>query len=147
MTLSSPGPRSDAVTSATPVPLGAVSGAPLALLRLEGIAVFAAALVAYHMLGAAWWLFGVLILAPDLSMLGYMAGPRAGALAYNLAHTYAAAALLGLAGVLLGSPAVLAVATIWTAHIGLDRALGYGLKYPTGFPDTHLGRLGRSGPA
>ena len=76
-------------------------------------------------------------------MLGYLIGPRAGAAVYNVAHTTALALPLALAGFFAGEPALLAVALIWIAHIGFDRALGYGLKYPSGFGDTHLGRIGR----
>ncbi len=72
-----------------------------------------------------------------------MIGARAGAAAYNVAHTYALALLLAVAGFLAGEPALLAVPLIWVAHIGLDRALGFGLKYPSAFGDTHLGRVGR----
>ena len=88
----------------------------------------------------SWPLFAVLFLAPDLAMLGYLMGARIGAAVYNVAHTYALALPLALLGFLAGRPAILAVALIWVAHIGFDRALGFGLKYPTGFGDTHLGR-------
>ncbi|MEW6254760.1 MAG: DUF4260 domain-containing protein [Pseudomonadota bacterium] len=125
---------------------GAVRGAPLWLLRAEGAALFVAMLAAYHHLAAlpgspSWWLFAILLLAPDLSMLGYLAGPRVGALAYNAAHTTLVPVLLGLAGLALESQGIMAVAVIWIAHIGLDRALGYGLKYPGAFRQTHLGLL------
>lgn len=123
---------------------GAVTGAPAALLRVEGLAVFAAALAAYAALGASWWLFAALILAPDLSMLGYLAGPRPGAFFYNAAHTYVAPALLGGLAYGFSAPLAGAIALIWTAHIGLDRLLGYGLKYSVGFSHAHLGRLGRN---
>jgi hypothetical protein len=86
-------------------------------------------------------MFALLLLAPDLSMLGYVAGPRVGAVVYNVFHAYPLPAVLGIFGLLGGSPLVLAVALIWLAHIGMDRLLGYGLKYPTEFKDTHLGRL------
>lgn len=111
---------------------------PTHLLRLEGLAVAAAALAAYFLLGGPLWLLVVLALAPDLSMLAYLAGSRLGSLGYNVAHTYALP--LGLAGLGLWFEAVLAlqVAAIWAAHIGLDRLAGYGLKYETGFKDTHL---------
>lgn len=90
--------------------------------------------------GHSWALFALLFLAPDLSFAGYLAGPRAGAAAYNLLHSYvgpAGAAVLALSN---GRPAT--VALIWAAHVGFDRLLGYGLKYPTAFGDTHLGRIG-----
>lgn len=101
-------------------------------------------MLAYTSLGAPWLLFALLILAPDVSMLGYLGGPRVGAVLYNLAHTYAAPALLATLALIRLEPELVAAALIWTAHIGLDRALGFGLKLPTGFRDTHLGRLGPS---
>jgi len=86
----------------------------------------------------------VLILAPDLFMLGYLRGPRAGAAVYNLGHTWLLPGLVGAAGVLGGSTLMLSVALIWFGHIGVEPPAGYGLKYPTAFQDTHLGRIGRS---
>jgi len=114
---------------------------PRLLLRAEGIAAFAAAAAAYYLLGGPLWLFLVLGLAPDLSMVGYLAGPRAGSALYNAAHTYVAPLALGAVGVAAGAPWVTWVALVWAAHVGADRAVGYGLKYPTGFRDTHLSRL------
>ena len=83
----------------------------------------------------------LLILAPDLSMLAYVAGPRAGALTYNVVHVLALPLALGTVGVLADSGVAVQVALIWFAHIGVDRALGYGLKYPSAFSDTHLQRV------
>jgi hypothetical protein len=111
--------------------------------RLEWAAVAAAALAFYPMAGVSWWLFAVLILAPDLSMLGYLAGPRVGAIAYNALHILIVPVLLALAGSLSGNAMATAIALIWIAHIAIDRALGYGLKLSSGFQDTHLGRIGR----
>ena len=123
---------------------GPADAAPAARwLRVEGAVALAAAVVAYAFLDASWWLFAALFLVPDLGMLGYLAGPRFGTLAYNLAHTTVLPALLAGLALAFGWPAVLPVAAIWVAHIGFDRMLGYGLKLPTGFHDTHLGRLGR----
>jgi hypothetical protein len=109
------------------------------LLRLEGFAAFAAAVVFYAQAGFSWPVGALFFLAPDLAMLAYLAGPRAGAIAYS--HTYALA--FTLAGFFGGVPAAAAGGLIWIAHIGFDRALGYGLKYSSGFGDTHLGRIGR----
>ncbi len=114
------------------------------LLRLEGLVAFAAAASAYSRLGGSWPLFALLLLAPDLAMAGYRFGPAVGAAAYTAVHAYLAPAALGAAGLALGAPTMQALALIWIAHIGLDRALGYGLKYATGFSDTHLGRIGRA---
>jgi Domain of unknown function (DUF4260) len=121
---------------------GSVAGSIRLLLRLEGAAVFVAALAFYAHSGFSWVLFAAAFLAPDLTMLAYLAGPRAGAAAYNAVHTYVPALALLLAGLLAGLPVATAGALIWIAHIGIDRALGYGLKYPSGFGDTHLGRAG-----
>jgi hypothetical protein len=114
---------------------------PLPLLRLEGLVLAVAAVALYADGDHSWLLFALLILAPDLSMVGYLAGPRVGALTYDLAHTSAWPVALGTAGVLADSGAAVAVALIWLAHIGVDRALGYGLKYGTAFTDTHLQRV------
>ena len=80
---------------------------------------------------------------PDLSFAAYFAGPRAGAIVYNAAHSYMAPMALMTTGFALSSPLVLSIAMIWLAHIGIDRALGYGLKYVAGFAFTHLGRIGK----
>jgi hypothetical protein len=121
-----------------------VTGGPRLLLRLEGLTLFAGAVVAFNMTQQPWWLFALLILAPDLSMLGYLAGPRIGALVYNAVHVTFGPIVLTVVGLLFGDLPVLGVAMIWLAHIGIDRALGYGLKYGNGFGFTHLGRIGRS---
>ncbi|MBD0337849.1 MAG: DUF4260 domain-containing protein [Thermoleophilia bacterium] len=111
------------------------------LLRAEGLVVFVAAIALYFDAGHGWILLVVLALAPDLAMLGYLAGPRAGAIAYDTVHAYALPIVLALAGVLGGFDLAVQLALIWLAHIGADRLLGYGLKYPSGFKDTHLQRV------
>ncbi len=116
------------------------------LLRMEGLAVLALATAAYAQFGAGWGWFALLFLLPDLSFLAYLAGPRVGAAAYNAAHSYVLPVMLLAMGVLGTAPAVLAVALVWFAHIGFDRALGYGLKYASGFRQTHLGPIGRADP-
>jgi hypothetical protein len=113
------------------------------LLRLEGLAVAAVTAALYARTGASWWLFAALWLAPDLSMLGYLAGPCRSARVYNAFHTYAGPAVLALSALLLHAHGALAVALIWANHIGVDRLLGYGLKYADGFGYTHLGRVGK----
>lgn len=118
-----------------------VTGTPRLILRLEGLVFFAGAVAAYAELGAHWGIFAFLFLGPDLSMLAYLAGPRVGALVYNVAHTYVTPALV--AGVLLLLDVrIWPLTVIWVAHIGLDRMLGFGLKFSTAFRDTHLSRLG-----
>jgi hypothetical protein len=121
----------------------AVSGSVLTLLRLEGLAVAAVSAVLYARTGASWWLFAVLWLTPDLSMLGYLAGSCWGARCYNAVHTYVVPCALALSAWLLNAHAVLPIALIWANHIGIDRLMGYGLKYSDGFGWTHLGRLGK----
>jgi hypothetical protein len=112
-------------------------------LRLEACVVLAVSILAYRELGASWWWFAGFLFAPDVSMLGYLAGRATGAWAYNLAHTYILA--LGVAGVSwpAGWHMGVLAGVIWTAHIALDRALGYGLKSVEGFSHTHLGTIGR----
>jgi hypothetical protein len=132
--------------SAPSAPAGeqdAVSGVPLALLRLEGAAALAGATFAYSELSGRWTVFALLFLVPDLSMLGYLAGRRVGATCYNTAHSYLGPAMLATLGTALSAYGLLCVACIWAAHVGFDRLLGYGLKYGTSFGDTHLGRRGR----
>jgi hypothetical protein len=114
---------------------------PAALLRVEGVALLALSVLLYRVNGESWLLFGVLLLAPDLSMLGYFAGPKVGAAIYNAFHTYAIPAVVGALGMVFASPLMVAVAVIWFAHIGMDRTVGYGLKYPSSFKDTHLERV------
>jgi hypothetical protein len=115
--------------------------APKPLLRLEGLAVLVAAGILYRSLHASWIVFASLFLAPDLFMLGYLFGNRAGARAYNLVHTYTAPVALGCVAYFTPTPLLFGLSLIWAAHIGMDRFLGYGLKYETGFKDTHLGNL------
>jgi len=125
---------------------GAASDAPRSLLRLEGAVAGVGATLAYAAMNGRWSLFALLLLVPDLSMLGYLAGRRVGAACYNAIHSYLGAALLAALGLLLGAHALSCVACIWAAHIGFDRLLGYGLKYGTSFGDSHLGHMGRSEP-
>lgn len=113
------------------------------VLRAEAVALFLVGVLAYLQLGGhGLWLLP-LLLAPDLSMVGYLGGPRLGAVIYNVLHNLA----IGLVAVAVGWFAAIAplalAGTILVAHVGMDRALGYGLKLPTGFRDTHLGRIGR----
>lgn len=114
---------------------------PSLLLRAEGAALFVAALVVYFHSDYQWWLLLALLLAPDISAVGYLLGPRLGAAIYDAAHFDAAPIVLVVVGVIADSNACIKVALIWFAHIGMDRALGFGLKYPTQFKDTHLQRV------
>jgi hypothetical protein len=123
---------------------GAVTGGLKTLLRLEGLTLFAGMTLLYAVWGGSWWVYGILFLVPDLSFAAYLAGPRVGAIVYNAAHSYMAPMALMTAGFALASPLTLSIAMIWLAHIGIDRALGYGLKYQAGFGFTHLGRIGKA---
>jgi hypothetical protein len=116
---------------------------PVMLQRLEGGILLALSLLIYWKLAGPWLWYVVLILAPDLFMLGYLGGPRLGATLYNLGHTWLLPGILAAVGIIGGTSFALDVALIWFGHIGVDRLLGYGLKLPTGFQDTHLGRIGR----
>jgi hypothetical protein len=123
---------------------GHPTGAVRALLRAEGVAVALVMAVVAWRLGPPWWLVVAVLAAPDLALAGYAAGPRTGAALYNAAHSYLGPALAAGAWLVLGGGALAAIAALWALHIGADRALGYGLKYPTAFGDTHLGRVGRA---
>jgi Domain of unknown function (DUF4260) len=114
---------------------------PKFLLRVESLVLTAALLVFYSRAGGSWGLFFAAILVPDLSMLGYAAGPRVGAAIYNLAHTYALPVILAMSGVRSTHAPAVYLAVIWLTHISVDRLLGLGLKYPTAFKDTHLNRV------
>jgi len=113
------------------------------VVRLEGLAIMAIALTAYFMaLGGSGGFLAATFLLPDIAIAAWLINPRIGALAYNSAHTYLAGGLLGAVGFALGSTVMLQLGVIWAAHVGFDRALGYGLKYGDAtFFDTHLGRI------
>lgn len=118
------------------------SSSVLLLLRLEGLIVAAVTAALYARTGAHWWLFAALWLAPDLSLLGYLGRPCRAARIYNAFHSYVGPGVLGLMSFLLRAESMLPVALIWANHIGVDRLLGYGLKYGDGFGWTHLGLIG-----
>jgi hypothetical protein len=125
-----------------PTDPAAPTGAMRWILRAEGLAVLALCATVYAGSGFGWGRFALLFLAPDLSMLAYLAGPRWGAVAYNSVHSYVGPVVLGLAGFLMQGTTATALALIWAAHIGFDHLLGYGLKYPSAFGHTHLGVIG-----
>jgi len=111
------------------------------MLHLDGLALLAAGIVAYGLMDGRWWFFAVLLLAPDLFMLGYLAGPRVGAAVYNAGHTLLIPTAMILIGVLTSTQLLLEIGIIWAAHLGMDHMFGYGFKYGTRFKDTHFGRL------
>ncbi len=121
------------------------------ILKLEGLAFAAAALYLYGTLDLSWWLFAALILAPDLAFLGFLAGAATGARIYNAVHSWVWPILFGIGGYLIlradpeATPVVLGIGLIWAIHIGVDRALGYGLRQPDEISITHLGPVGRQG--
>jgi hypothetical protein len=116
------------------------------LLKMEELAEVLFALVVFTSLPYAWWVLPATFLLPDLSMVGYLAGPRVGAFCYNFAHHKALAVAVGLGGWWLGQPVLLLAGTVLLFHSAADRLLGYGLKHATGFQDTHLGRVGAPEP-
>jgi Domain of unknown function (DUF4260) len=126
-------------------PDGTVTGTPRRWLRLEGAVLLAGSLIAYSSTRQSWWLVPLTILLPDLLMAGYLGGARLGAQLYNLAHSTALPAVMIGLGWWQSKPLILALGLTWLAHIGIDRLLGYGLKYPDHFQHTHLGHLGQPG--
>ncbi|MQA76708.1 MAG: DUF4260 family protein [Solirubrobacterales bacterium] len=111
------------------------------MLRLEGVVLFVAAIGLYVDAEFSILALVLLFLAPDLSVIGFAAGKRVGTLAYNAVHTSALPLALGAIGLVADAQVPVQIALIWLAHIGIDRALGFGLKYPSGFGDTHLQRV------
>lgn len=111
---------------------------PSVLLRLDGLAIAAVAILLYRELGTAWWIFAAGFLAPDLAIVAYLAGPRVGAIAYNAVHTYLWGVVLFGFGLLGSQASLMTVGLIWTTHVAVDRLTGFGLKYPDGFRRTHL---------
>ncbi len=122
---------------------GKTTGIVRLILRLEGLCVLLVAMMVYSKFGFSWGTFALFFLTPDISFLGYLAGPRVGAVTYNAAHSYIGAIACLVAGFFLPAPALSCAGIIWCAHIGFDRALGYGLKYSAGFSFTHLDIIGR----
>ncbi len=118
---------------------------PIVLLKLEGFAVFLLALVFYWQQSFGWTLFWSTVLLPDLALLGYLVNAKVGTTAYNITHSKLLPSALAVVAILTGNALFSALALIWFVHIGVDRVLGYGLKYPEGFKVTHLGTIGQMG--
>ena len=114
---------------------------PRIILALEGLALFIGSIALYAYYGGNGWLFVLLLLVPDAAMLGYLVNTRVGAISYNLIHTSSLPMILGISSLLLGWTLGLHLALIWLAHIGMDRTVGYGLKYSSEFKATHLNRV------
>jgi hypothetical protein len=113
------------------------------ILKLEEIAKLIVSYTLSLYLGYSWWIFLVLLLTPDLSMLGYLFGPRVGALVYNTFHHQGLGIAVGIAGLYFNVPWLQLAGLILFGHSALDRALGYGLKYNDSFKHTHLGWIGK----
>lgn len=112
-----------------------------AILHLERLSVLLGCIYFYDYYHFSWLLFFVLLFVPDVSMIGYILSNKAGAIIYNVFHTYCVTLGTMMCGILLSNQTLLAVGIIWTAHIGMDRMFGFGLKYTTTFKDTHFNRL------
>ncbi len=129
-----------------------VTGGLKYVLRAEGFALFLTAVLVYQLLDGNWWMFAALILVPDISFLGYLLSPKIGAIGYNAMHSTISPLLLAGVGWWIDQDATMHIlrdlcgftALIWLAHIGFDRAVGYGLKYASGFKNTHLGVIGKA---
>ena len=117
--------------------------APIPLQRVEGLALLVLAVVLFAWSDSTWWWFGLLLLAPDLSMVGYLKDARVGAAIYNIGHWLLWPASLLALGIATSRSSLVAAGSIWLAHIGMDRALGYGLKLEDAFTHTHLGWIGK----
>ncbi|RMB59072.1 DUF4260 family protein [Dokdonia sinensis] len=111
------------------------------VLKLEEVAQFIFGIYLFSLLDFEWWWFLILILSPDIGMIGYILGNRVGAWSYNIFHHKGIAILVYLGGVYLQLEWLQLVGIILFAHASLDRMLGYGLKYEKGFKFTHLGNL------
>ncbi len=113
------------------------------ILKLEEAAMFGASIYAFSFLPYAWWWYPVMILAPDVSIAGYAAGPRVGAVIYNLFHHKGIALAIWAAGIVTENHVLAFAGIILFGHSSMDRLSGYGLKYPDDFKNTHLGRIGK----
>jgi len=129
--------------TAIPAP-GMTTGAVRTWLRLEGLAAFVIGIALFGATGGNWLFLIPLLLLPDVSAIGYLAGPRIGAFTYNVVHNWVPGFVTLGIGAWLASLEITLAAAILIAHVGMDRAVGYGLKLPSSFHDTHLGRMGRT---
>lgn len=116
---------------------------PIYFLRTEGLVIFITAIILYYRFRGSVWLFVLLLLTPDVCIIGYVWGNKVGAVIYNIIHSYVLPLITLMAGIFYGSRLIILLALIWIAHIGMDRLFGFGLKKTTGFKDTHLGRIGQ----
>ncbi len=117
------------------------------VIRLEEFGIFLFSIYLFTALDYAWWLFPLLLLTPDISMLGYLGGTRLGAVIYNIFHFRALALLFFVVGQVVSLPIISLIGVMLFAHSSLDRAFGYGLKLSDSFQNTHLGRIGKDARA
>ncbi|MFH7016543.1 DUF4260 domain-containing protein [Flavobacterium sp. FlaQc-47] len=113
------------------------------VIKLEEFGLFALGIYLFSLLNYQWWWFLVLLLAPDLSMIGYAFGNKAGAFFYNVFHHKGLAVLLYMTGCYLQIEILQLIGIILFSHSAMDRIFGYGLKYDKGFKYTHLGEIGK----
>jgi len=111
------------------------------MVKMEALVVFIGTICLYYHYELNWWIFLIFLLAPDLAMFGYAINKRVGAIIYNLFHTYSLSLLLLGYALMMQSQLFLTIGLIWTAHIAMDRIVGYGLKYVSDFKDTHLQKI------
>ena len=121
-----------------------VTGRPRRYLQIDGLVLFIAMIVLFAATHQHWWIFAVLLFVPDAFILGYLKNPRLGALLYNVGHSYLAPTVTIFVGWRASSLLTMAIGIIWLGHVGLDRFLGYGLKYDDNFKTTHLGSLSKA---
>lgn len=113
------------------------------VIKLEELGLFILGIYLFSLLNYQWWWFPALILAPDLSMFGYIINTKTGAFSYNLFHHRGVAVLVYILGCYLRIEIVQLMGIILFSHAAMDRIFGYGLKYETGFKYTHLGEIGK----
>jgi hypothetical protein len=114
------------------------------LLKAEEAALLSLAVTLNQMMiPYAGWLYWALFLAPDLSMIGYLVNTRVGAAMYNIAHHKGTAVLCFALGLILSSIPLQFTGLLLLGHSSFDRILGYGLKFPDNFKNTHLGWIGK----
>jgi hypothetical protein len=110
-------------------------------LKLEELGLFLFGIYLFNQLEYSWWWFLVFLLAPDFSMIGYVFGNKSGAFLYNLFHHRAIAIIIYLSGIYFSNHLIELIGIILFSHAAMDRIMGYGLKYETGFKCTHLGEI------
>lgn len=120
---------------------GVIFGLPAWFTRVESGVLFGASIWLYALQGIDWWWYPVLLLVPDVFMVGYLANTTLGAVMYNIGHSLIPGIALVVGGLALHSPWSIALGAIWLGHVGMDRAVGYGLKYHDSFKHTHLSEL------